>query len=248
MATGNRIRRVLDVGRLAALLAGPGSDTRSWIALARVDDDADAVRFEAGYGWIADITFTSGELSTEGPVAARIMSPFGGPEEGAHAPVNPGAEVVIAIVDGNPNVQCIVLGYLNNPTDETFPTTVNGTNVTEALAKEKILAKTPAGLSAEFGPEVHVSAQQEAAFTAPDVRLAEKTASQPFVRGNDLQSAEQQLVSALNAYATALAPAGPPATPVTLGMTQPAATALALALTAFSNAIAASLSTRIRGE
>jgi hypothetical protein len=247
MATRARIRKQIDFGRLREALAGPRSDTRSWLAMARVDDDPDAVQFIDGFGWVADVTFISGDIAGEGPIPCRVLSFFGEPQQATLPPVALGAEVLVAIPDGDINVQPVIVGYLHNPTDSPIPTTVNGESVNEAYAATTLISKTSSSLNAEFGPTVRASAQTKASLEAPSVALADQNATQPFVRGLDYQSAEQQLVAALNAYALALGPPGP-VVPVTTAMTGPAATALGTALLSFLSAVSTSLSTRVRGE
>lgn len=237
----------LDVNRLREAISGPGADPRSWVAIARVDDEPDARRYEPAYGWIVDVTMQSGPLAGEGPVPCRVVSLFGGAGFGASCPVALGAEVLVLMPDGDPNVQPVVVGYFSNP-GEPLPSTVNGQSANEAFAEATAFAKTDASVSLEVGPTLRASATSKASVEAPTVALADEAATQPFVRGTDLQTALANLSSALNTYATALVPPGPPATPVTAAQTGPAATALIAALTTFTNAVAASLSTRIVGE
>lgn len=76
-------------------------------------------------------------------------------------------------------------------------------------------------------------------------------ATQPFVRGSDLQAALTALTTALNAYALALGPVPPPPgppVPVTTAITSPATTALATAILAFEAQVTAALSLTIKGE
>lgn len=246
MATGSRIRKAIDFGRLRHAMEGPTADTRTWMAIARVDSDPDAIQFLDGYGWVADVTITSGQLSGEGPIPCRVMTPFGASGEGTSCPVALGAEVVLAIPDGNANVQPVIIGYLHNPTIA-LPTSVNGNPVNESTATTTVFAKTESSLNAEFGPTARISAANQASLEAPNIRIADENATQPYVRGNDLQTATNQLVTALNTYASALG-AGAPASPVLIGTASAAATALATALGSFASAITAALSTRIRGE
>jgi len=237
MATGNRLRAVLDVGRLASLLAGPGSDTRNWLAIARVDDDPDAVRWEPGYGWIVDISFTSGELSGEGPFAARVGSPLGGAESGAQAPIPPGSEVLVAIVDGSPNVQCVVLLCLHNPLDQPFPSTVQGESVTEALATENIVGATPKGLRLQLGQAARVSSEVQFSVEAPQVRLGDDTATKSYVLGEDMKAAVDSFAQAL------IAPGAYTSTsPVVASGT------LISAVGNLAGSLSAALSQRIKGE
>lgn len=248
MSTKNRIRRTLDFGRLREAIAAPGIDGRTWVCLARVDEEEGAIYWLPGTGWIVDVTPTTGQLAGEGPIPCRYASAYGGADEGVTCPIRPGAEVVVVWPDGDPTISPVILGVVWNPTDLPPPGTVNGQAVDQALASSTHVAVTAASVQQQVGPLWRVEAAQKATVGAPQVALADDAATQPYVRGTDLQTALGQLTAALNAYATALAPAGPPATPVTLGLTQPAAAALALALTSFGNAVTAALSTRIKGE
>jgi hypothetical protein len=241
MATRSRIRKQIDFGRLREALAGPRADSRSWNAIARVDDTPDAVQFIPGYGWVADVTFVSGELGGEGPIPCRVLSFFGRPDEATVAPVALGAEVVVMVTDGDVNVQPVILGYLHNPTDSPIPTTVNGVDVSEGYAAANVVARSTSGLNAELGPVVRVSATSQFTVEGPQIRLADDTAVQSFVRGQDIETALNNLATALSASG-AFVSILPAANPIT------ASPALLTAFLNFGTALAASMSSRIRGE
>jgi len=241
MATRSRIRKQIDFGRLREAMAGPRADSRSWNAIARVDDTPDAVQFIPGFGWVADVTFVSGEIAGEGPIPCRVLSYFGRPDEATVAPVALGAEVVVMVTDGDINVQPVILGYLHNPTDSPIPTVVNGVTVSEAYAAGNVVARSASGLNAELGPVVRVSATSQLSVEGPQIRLADDTAAQSFVRGQDLQTALNNLTTALSvsgAFVSIL----PAANPITVSPV------LATAISNFATALAASLSVRVRGE
>lgn len=237
MRSNARTRRP-DVGRIRESVSGPGIDTRSWIAAARIDDDPDAIQFLPGFGWVADVTFHSGALMGEGPVPCRVLSAFGSPNEGTSCPVSRGAEVLVAITDGDLGVQPVILGYLHNPTTDPLPTSVNGQPVNEGTAETTVFAKTNEGLNAEFGGPVRVSSSVKLSAEAPQVALADENATQSFIRGNDFQTASNAFTAAIGTFAAGLVPPPPPAV---LG-------ALNTAIAAYNLAVAAALSTRVRGE
>lgn len=240
MTTRARIRKQFDFGRLREALAGPRADTRSWVELGRVDDDPDAVQFIPGYGWVADVTFVSGDIAGSGPCPCRVLSAFGASGEATICPVALGAEVAVLVTSGDANVQPVIVGFLHNPTVP-IPVSVNGTPLDESYAAANVTVATAAGFNAQLGPTVRVSATTKASLEAPAIALADENAVQPFVRGTDLQSALNNLANALaapGAFVSIL----PAANPITVSLT------LGGAITSFTTALAAALSTRIKGE
>ncbi len=232
-----KMRKGIDFGRLREAMAGPGSDTRSWCEMARVDDDPDAVQWIEGVGWVVDVTFTSGQVAGEGPMPCRVLSMFGAPGNGSVCPVALGAEVVVMISSGDINVQPVILGFLHNQTDAPLPTTVNSSSVNEGYAAETTIAVSEKSLDAQFGPNVRVSASSEAKFLAPQVKLADNAATQPFVRGTDLRSA-------VNNFAQALIATGA----YTSSSAVVASATLIAAVNTLASALTSALSTRIKGE
>lgn len=251
MKTGRkwRTRRTPDFNRLRAALAGPGADTRAWIAVGRVEDDPDAVRWEDGVGWLADVVIMSGPLATTGEVTCRVMCPFGGDDAINTAPVRSGCVVVVALPDGEANGSPVVLGYLHNTEDCAAASTVNELPIDEAAAADNVLVKTPASLEAEYGPTVRVQAKEQMALVAPRVDIAPDDvrgpSGEPFVRGDDYGDALGDFLSALNTYVTQTTAAAtalalqPPTTPLTGAAGAAYQTALSTAAGTFAQAISA---------
>lgn len=214
MSPRAKIKQVLDFGRLANALSRPGIDPRSWVAYGRIEDDPDAIRWEEGTGWIVDVTINSGELAGENLIPCRVMTTFGGLDRGRIEPALRGAEVVILLVDGDPNAMPVVAGYVYNPEDGGVPDTVNGDVIDESLALANHILVTPHSVKEQIGGSIEVRAEgsieyasnQNATFSASStayllgalVRLAEENASQPFVRGTAFASAFSAMLGALS--------------------------------------------------
>src|SRR5690349_16128047 len=225
-------RGSLDPGRLRYLLAGPNADTRTWIALGRIGSTPNDRFYAPPYGWILDTEIVSGPLTGE-LVACRIPSQT----PNSIVPPSPGALVVVLFTDGDPNVQCTILGCLNT-IDTPAPVSVNGQGVNEAYASANHIVVDPTlGIDAEMGSQVRVSATTRAALIAPQIALSSDTPTQSYVRGENLQTAINNFANALiatNAYTSSSAVVASPT--------------LVAAVTTLANAIAAALSTKIKGE
>ena len=261
MPTPSRIRRAPDQGRIAAALRGPGNDTRTWLAKARVDDDPDAIRWAGGdtddgaKGWLVDVTFVSGPLLNVGPVVCRMMT-MGGRVE----PIARGAVVVVELTEGSPNAEPVIVGQLFAP-DQPPPQTVNGDTIVETDAQAGQVAAdvtqivaTPHSLDAQYGARARMCADKMV-WGKPD-------ADQPYVRGTDKADADEAFAGAVDTYQqqvtaafTAMLPPGPPVTPVTaanvsaaIAVITPAGIALAAAIAQFNSARTQYLSTRIKGD
>ena len=248
MSTKSRIRRVLDFGRLRDALSGPGADPRTWVCLARVDDDPAALRWETGVGWIVDVTLTSGELAQEGPIPCRVPVGWGGAGNLLSAPALRGSEVLIGFPDGDPNVSPMILGVLHNPTDNAPATTVNGQAIDLTLAEATHILVTPRDVEVQAGAAVRVTATGAAKVLAPSVVLAEDSATQPFVRGTDLRMALDTFAAQIQAAFANLVPPGPPVAPVTGVQAAAALAAITAAVAVFQAQANVYLSTRITGE
>lgn len=239
------LRGALDPARLRTLLSGPNADTRTWIALGRVSDLPDGRIFLPGTGWTIDVVIVSGNLTNE-EVPCRIPVT----SHGTVIPPDPGALVVVLFTDGDPNVDCTIMGCLTTP-DRPAPTSVNGTPITEPYATTNVIAVEPTlGVDAEYGAQVRVSSGVHAKLLGPLVSFADDAATQAYTRGNDLGTALDNLADALNTFANALATA-PPAAPngaLTVASTAAAYTPFATAISAFKAAKATWQSTRIKGE
>jgi hypothetical protein len=250
MATRSRIRRVIDFGRLRDALAGPGSDPRTWVCLARIDTVDGAVRWEEGVGWVADVTISSGELAQEGPIPCRIPASIGGAGLLLAAPVVAGSEVLVSFPDGDPNVAPVLLGYLHGAEDQPLPDTVNGQTIDAALAEATTILVSNKNVEAQVGASLRVAATDDAKLLAQNVALADDAAGQAFVRGDDQLSALNDLVDALDAFAQSLATAipAPPNGALTVASVLAAYTTLAPALASAKTALQSALSSRIKGE
>lgn len=248
----------LDTNRIRQAISGPGADTRTWIALGRVDSDPDAVRWDPVLGWLADVTFTGGPLDGDGPNVCRVASPIARAGSSEQRPLEGGELVVVLLPDGDANVEPTILGALHS-LEAPVPSTVNGTPVDEAYARLTAFLGAPLK---NWDVEV-LGARLRAlgVFRAlgATVELADEGAAQPYVRGAVLASAVGTFTGALSAgFAiqalgfTALAGYVPFLGPIAtaMGAAAAASTSMANAATAFGARFVPGdvLSTRIRGE
>jgi hypothetical protein len=244
-----RGRRRVDFGRLREASAGPGADPRVWIALGRIDDDEDAVRWEDELGWVVDVTFSGGGLDQEGPVACRVTSAFGGDGLGRSEPPARGVVVVVAIPEGDPNTEPTVLGYLAGPGCAP-PSAVNGDDITETKALGTHLLVSDAAVDWQVEDGIRFKAtgsSAKARLLAPAVELATQGAGQAFVRGNAQKDALVTFLTALGTWASSVettmtnAPFPKPGLAASLA-------ALQTAITQLKTDLASALSTKIKGE
>jgi len=266
VASQSRQRRNIDMGRLREALRGPDVDTRVWLATATVDNDPDAIRWEAESGWIVDVTFYGGPLDGDGPVACRLAATYAAAGATRSDPPSGGDEVIVSITDGDPNSNPIIVARLHNQSVPP-PALIFGLPITEVTALLAHILVSPLGLQEEYALPARLKALSWllegvslalagtvalGVTTLPDGSVVPPT--QPMLRGADFTGATLgQLLTALNTFALALgpaiallAPAAVPAPAVTALGT--AATALGNALTSFQAAAVANLSTRVVGE
>lgn len=198
-----RKRRSLDFGRLREALSGPGADPRTWCSMARIDNDPDAIRWETDSGWIVDVTFVGGPLDQEGPIPCRVLSSFAGEARGRIEPVARGAEVLVAIPEGDANANPVIIGQLFNGGGSAPPTAVNNVPINEALALVTHILKTPHAVREQAGALYELEATQ--------IKLG-KMAVQPVVQGTEFNAAMQSFLTALQTFLTSLLapPTGPP--------------------------------------
>jgi hypothetical protein len=258
MPTSARKRRNFDMGRLREAIRGPGADTRVWLATARVDDDPDAVVWDAELGWLVDVTFYGGPLDQEGPVPCRLGTIFA--QAGATKADPPGAncEVLVAITDGDANSNPTIVARIHNAGGCQAPEEVNGDEITEEKASSTHITVTPHGADEQYGGARRISAptQELQADTRFGIRGAavelggaeDAPPTEAAVLGNLLDTALGTLVDALNVYATALGTGTLPTDPVTVGVAAAAAQGLQAALEGFSAAVAAALSAKVKLE
>lgn len=220
--------RTLNTGRIREATKGPGSDTRVWAAVARVDDDPDARRWDPVLGWLVDVTFQGGPLDQEGPVPCRVAASYAARNgRGRSEPPELGAVVAVLLPEGNPNAEPIILGAL-------YAEDAPAPDQSEADAEARHLLRTEHGVRIEAGGTVHL--------LGPLVELAEASAGQSFVRGDDLVSWIKDYQTALDAYLSAIASLSP----VAIGTAKTAWTTTAWP--ALSLRLSSLLSSRIKGE
>lgn len=243
-----RRRRMLpsiDPHRVVQALRGPGVDTRTWIATARIDDDDDASRWDAEHGWLVDVTFVGGPLDGEGPVTCKVASPIGGAEQGDAHPPPRGCEAVVVLPEGDPNVMPVIVGYVNNADGCRAPGEVQGEELDEDLARATHLRVTNGSLRWQVG-ELLALQGETVRVVSNDVELTQEAPTQSYVRGEDLQSALNQFAGQVQTAVSQLAPVGPPSTPVTAGQVATAIGTITAAVAALTGATY--LSQRIKGE
>ena len=223
-------RSRIDTTRVAASLSRPGIDPRTWIAMARVDEDPDGTVWDAELGWLADVTLVGGTLDGEGPVLARMPSSGQGPGVGQYAPPRQGCLVLVAIPDGDPNNDCIILGQLH---DESVAaaTKVNGVDITEAFAQQTHILVFP-------GEDVDAEFRHVRLTVADKMVLGVAAAAQQAARGTALVEALVDLANALSKFSTDAA--SPPGGfgEVTATAFAAAAVVLKAKVAAFTNAAA----------
>lgn len=239
---------------MAAAIAGPGVDTRTWVSDARVDDDDDAIRWDTERGWIVDVTLLGGGLDQEGPFGARLAVGWAGDGYGEFDPPTRGMLVSVLVCEGNPNTVVWITGRINT-TDLPVPTQVNGQDIDEDFAKAHHITVSPHGLQQQFGKEVRIEAKDRATFAGSEVRLQTENADQPYVRGTTYADALGTFLDALlvvfvaiGTFATAVGAALPPLVVPAQTLNTAISTQFQAALQQFKNARQQYLSTKIKGE
>lgn len=236
MATRSRIRSRFDIGRIMQAAQAPGNDPRTWVQLARVDDDPDAVRWDAELGWIVDVTCVGGPLDGEGPVAARVAGPQVGPSEGASAPVAAASLVVLVLTEGDLNAQPVIVGALWTP-DVKAPASVGGADVDEDFAEKTWFVSVDKDIVLE-------ARERAASVLGQDIKLAEPDASESFVKGDAQKDALTDFLDALTRWNTAIAngvtSAGGAIDPLAI-------TAIETAISTLKTGLEQALSSRIKG-
>ena len=223
-------------------MAGPGSDPRSWTARAIVDDDEDAIRWEDGAGWFADVTITGGPLDGEGPIPCQVASVYGAPGFGSFCPVSRGQCVAVVIIEGDLNQIPIIVGCLFTE-QSPAPTEVNG----DAIDEEKMLADlvlvTDKGRDEQIGGRSRTKVEGEFILASEEkLTLGAEGASQSFVKGDQQKDAINSFLTSLTLWSTQVA------TGIS-SMTPPASQPDFLtAITQLKADLASALSSKIKGE
>lgn len=247
-----------DAKRIGKAVSFPGIDPRTWISAARVELDPDSLRWDAALGWVVDVRAYGGELEGETDIVCRVASALGGPGAGAYAPPILDAEAIVALPSGDPEVNPVVLGWLNSEGGNEAPATVNGLPIVGELETSTPLSVSP------FDTEIHVSPhalrseraglehrQAASHVIAGDdamdaVLLGSEDASAPFVKGDGLVTQLDTFITALlTALAAISAATTPPTTSAVDTLTQKYTTEIKPLLFAPGGPV---LSARVKGE
>jgi len=103
-------RMRLDAGKLSALAARPGVDTRVWLTLAVVTE----LGFDPGEGLFADVRFVpGGEEET-----AYFGTTYAGNGWGEHSPLAKDDLILVAVPGGDPALGCIIISRWNSKADK----------------------------------------------------------------------------------------------------------------------------------
>lgn len=255
MSTKARIRASLDYGRLREAISGPGADPRTWLALARVDDDEDAITFDpspaqdgTGGGWLVDVTFQGGALDQEGPIPCRVSAAFAGESRTRSEPFERGCEVVVAVNEGDPNAAPVIIGRVHNGGDCQVPNQVNGTDIDEDYAQATHIFVTPHAVDEQVDGTRRVKTGDTHRLLGPLLELADENASQSFVLGDAQKTALETFSQSVLSAFTDLVPPGPPATPVTGVQAAAAVATITAAVAQLSVDLGNALSGKIKGE
>lgn len=228
-----------DMSRIADALSRPGIDPRAWVVLARVDDDPDAIVWDADIGWIVDVTFADGE----GPITCRVTSESQGSSVGSIRPVRADSLVVVLVPNGDPNDEAVIIGDLHDVDTNTAPTTINTEPITEELAASTHIDAYPGESLDQEWTSVRITASEQLLLGIP-------VPIQSFVRGDDYADALGTFLDALDVFVDTLATA-PPAAPnaaLTVASVLAAAQIFQPQIATFKASRATYLSTRIKGD
>lgn len=235
----------LDLHALRAGIAGPGLDTRSWVEMARIDDDPDAVVWDDHLGWLADVTIESGGLAGEGPINCSVKGACGR-GRGIYQPLRPGDRVVVEFISGDPNVDAVIVGRVHDVDDCTAPTTVNGDTIVETNASTGQVAADETTIAALAGEDLEaefrrgrIGASSHFGVACPDVCLGTDDADEHAVLGDAFMSDLSDFLTAMNTFCSSLAASMLP------GVAN-AATTLQGQVVAFQAQLQADLATRVK--
>ena len=255
MGTSQRIRRRFDRGRLGQLAGQPGIDPRSWVVLARVDDDDDAIRWtgpdgeDGPLGWIIDVTIgDGGDLDQESAIPCRLGAAYARDGELRSDPPARGCLVLVLLPCGNVNTEPTIIGEL--PTDGcVVPGSVNETDIDEAYALATHILVTSLDVDEQIGGDRRVKTGdgKKHRILGETVELADQDAAQSFVRGDDQKQQLDALLQALTQYATDIAASSPAPPNAALTVVDAAAAGTTLIAALAQIDFEPSLSTKIKG-
>lgn len=176
MLKHTRVTGIMDVGRLAEAVSGPGIDPRTWLSFGVVT----AIGSDAE-GFFADTTMVPGMVK----VPARVGMSYAGPGFGESSPVGVDDEVVVVIPDGNPANGGVVVARLWSASDAPPSDVLDNPD-------DRVLVMKP-GQSYRLGVS-----------NGGGVFLGQTTASDAAVRGTTYRSAEDSRFAAMDAFAEAV--------------------------------------------
>lgn len=238
----------LDLRGAVAGMAQPGLDTRSWNVMARVDDDPDAIVWDADLGWIVDVTIVSGPSAGDGPVTCRVASSAQGPNTGRSCPVHADGLVIVSTT-GDPNEDAIIIGQLHDTETNPTPTAVNGDSIVETSASDGQVAADVTHISVL--PDEDLDEEwRNVRITADGMVLGTADADQSFARGDDLADAIDDFADAIDDFCDSLigSTPAPPNAALTVADVIAAATPLKVAVARLKAAKNQWLSSRIKGD
>jgi hypothetical protein len=226
-------------------------DVRTWISMARTDveteDAPDVFVWDDKKGWLADVTFVGGGLDGDRR-NCRLISGAQGAGVLSTRPPRPDGLTLIALPNGDPNDDAIIVGQLAD--DElSIPATVNGDTIVERNATEGQVAAIETHL--DIFPEEDLDQEwRNVRITADNMTLAVPDADQPFVRGTDQADALDDVFDAILDFATALSAStpAPPNGALTVAEVIAALPDLVAKISEWKAARPTYLSTKIKGD
>lgn len=180
---------------MADFVRSPGIDSRTWVVIARVDEEEDAIRYAADdqndagpLGWLVDVTIQGGPLDQEPIDGCRVATYFGGNGTGRIDPIEAGCLVVVVLPSGNGNDEPTIVGVLDS-VGCVPPTEVNGTTIDEEYALATHILVTDKAVDEQVAGDIRVRTEGTHRVLGENVELADEGASQAYVRGDDQNSA-----------------------------------------------------------
>jgi hypothetical protein len=253
MPTGARRRRPFDVERLARAVSRPGIDPRTSVSAARIDGQADAVRWENEYGWVVDVRFYGSGLDQEESSARILSAGPAGDGFGEFLPPGLGSEVLVGVPDGEPETGAVVLGTLTNRSGDKPPSQVNGFEISGEVAASIPLTGPVSPYDTEIKVSPHsrreqyagdlVSQARSVALVSDVIRLGSESAEQSALLGDATNDNLSTLIGGLKAMAATFAAMTGPLAPF-----QAVGTTLTTTLELVEKALPATLAKAVKLE
>lgn len=188
-----RMPKTVDARRIGVAVGYGGIDPRVWASAARIDDDAEAFRWDEGAGWVVDVSFYGTELDGETETPCRVLTTGpAGAGYGEYLPPVRGCELLVVLPDGDPESNPVVTGYLRNSETCGPPVTINGLPIEPEAVTSSLLVvspfdteikRSPYNRREEYALDRHVQARNQIIEAAEQVKLALRDADQSYVRG-----------------------------------------------------------------